>query len=125
MNAAASFAASFFGAALSAMGLGGGGIFLSYLTAFLGQEQLKAQGINLVFFIPVAAVALFIHIRNGLVRWRAVWPCVLAGLPGVWLGSWLAAWFDSALLSKMLALLLAIIGIRELISPNFQKNQNN
>ena len=36
----------------SAMGVGGGSILLLYLTAFAGYDQLSAQGINLVFFLP-------------------------------------------------------------------------
>ena len=37
---------------LGAMGMGGGGILMIYLTVFAGLEQSLAQGINLLFFIP-------------------------------------------------------------------------
>jgi len=79
-------AASFFGAVISALGMGGGGILLIYLTAYLGMSQLEAQGINLVFFLPVAAVALVIHAKHKLIRWKVVLPFVALGLPAVWLG---------------------------------------
>ncbi len=109
------FAAAFLGAALSALGMGGGGIFLIYLTVFLGLPQLQAQGVNLVFFIPVALVALIIHWKNGLVKWKIVLPCVLVGLPGVWAGVQAATWFSEALLGKLFAVFLAVIGFRELL----------
>ena len=79
--------ASFFGAVLSALGMGGGGILLIYLTAYVGMQQQTAQGINLVFFIPVAIVAVCIHAKHKLLRWKVVLPCILVGLAGVWLGS--------------------------------------
>ena len=43
------------------LGVGGGGILLLYLTAFTETSQLSAQGINLLFFLPVAFSALFAH----------------------------------------------------------------
>ncbi len=116
-----SFAAAFLGAALSALGMGGGGIFLIYLTVFLGLPQLQAQGINLVFFIPVALVALVIHWKNNLVKWKIVLPCVLVGLPGVWAGVQVATRFSEPHLGKLFAVFLAVIGIRELLPAKGQK----
>lgn len=110
------FIVSFLGAALSALGTGGGGILLIYLTAYAGLEQISAQGINLVFFIPVAAVALAIHVKNKLVRWKIVLPCVILGLPGVFTGAWLAGYLGSDMLRKIFAVFLLVIGIRELFS---------
>ncbi len=106
--------ASFFGAVISALGMGGGGILLIYLTVYLGMSQLEAQGINLVFFLPVAAVALCVHAKHKLIRWKMVLPFVALGLPGVWLGAWLAQKVGSELLSKLFGGFLLIIGIREL-----------
>jgi uncharacterized membrane protein YfcA len=116
------FAASFFGAALAALGMGGGGIFIIYLTVFLNMPQLEAQGMNLVFFVPVAVVALIFHAKNKLIKWEVVLPCVLAGLPGVWLGAVLAQWFSQELLGKLFAVFLAVIGLRELLASKSQKN---
>ena len=44
--------------ALAAMGLGGGGVLLLYLSA-VGMQQLMAQGINLLFVIPVISYILY------------------------------------------------------------------
>lgn len=113
--------AAFFGAVLSALGMGGGGILLIYLTVYLGMDQLAAQGINLIFFIPVAVVALAVHIKNKLVQWRVVVPCVLLGLPGVFLGAWLATYLGSDILRKIFAVFLLIIGFREIFPKQGQK----
>lgn len=110
------FIVSFFGAALSALGTGGGGILLIYLTAYAGLDQLSAQGINLVFFIPIAMAALLIHMKNKLVKWKIVLPCILLGLPGVFLGAWLANLLGSDILRKVFAVFLLVIGVRELLS---------
>lgn len=122
MNWVLTVLASFFGAVLSALGMGGGGILLIYLTVYAGMRQQAAQGINLLFFIPVAVVALIIHAKNHLIAWRMVWPCVLVGLAGVWLGSRIALGMDPVLLGRLFGGFLLIIGVRELFTkPNAKK----
>ena len=117
-------AASFLGAVISALGMGGGGILLIYLTVYLGMSQLEAQGINLVFFLPVAAVALCIHAKNKLICWRVVLPFVALGLPGVWLGVQIAQQVGSERLSKLFGYFLLIIGLRELLARKPRENQS-
>ena len=46
---------------IGGMGLGGGVVLIIYLTVFLDTPQLKAQGINLLFFIPIAITAVIIY----------------------------------------------------------------
>lgn len=107
-------AVGFFAGAAGGIGVGGGGILLLYLTAFAGTEQLAAQGINLVFFIPTAAAGLFVHIKNGFVKWRSAAVSVLCGIPGVFFGFYIAGSIDKTLLRGTFALLLLAIGLREL-----------
>lgn len=104
---------AFFGAALSALGMGGGGVLLIYLTAFLGMPQLAAQGINLAFFIPVAAVSLVIHMKNKLVDYRMAALLIPTGLAGVFLGTWLAGFLAEDFLRKLFAGFMFLIGLRE------------
>ncbi len=96
------------------LGVGGGGILLLYLTAFAETEQLSAQGINLVFFLPTAAAALFMHLKNGFVKWKTALFSVAFGIPGVFLGSFIAGSIDKTLLRGAFAVLLLYIGLREL-----------
>ena len=51
---------------LSAWGVGGGTLLLLIMTLFLGVDQQAAQGINLLYFLPTAALALVSHGKNGL-----------------------------------------------------------
>ena len=116
------FIVAFASGALSSMGVGGGAVLLLYLTAFAGYEQLSAQGINLVFFLPAAAIALVIHIKNGYVKWRGALVSVLFGICGVFLGSCAAGILEGSLLRKCFAIFLLVIGIRELFSKPQNKN---
>ena len=63
----------------ASMGLGGGMVLIVYLTVFAGFSQLAAQGINLVFFIPIAIISLVLHTKNKLVEWKKAVPAVLWG----------------------------------------------
>lgn len=99
---------------LGSLGMGAGAILLVYLRVFGGMEQMQAQGVNLLFFLPIAALSLFLHSRKGLVQWKNGLVCAAAGIPMVFAGVWLAGWLGSIWLSKLFALLLVYIGIREL-----------
>lgn len=99
---------------LGALGMGGGGVLIIYLTVFACVDQMTAQGINLLFFIPCAIVAVIIHTKNKLIKWKAVLPIILGGIPGVVLGSFLAGKFGSDMLSKIFGGLLILLGIKEL-----------
>ena len=99
---------------LGALGMGAGAVLLLYLRVYGGCDQLTAQGINLLFFLPIALLSILLHARNHLIDWKAAGLCVLTGLPGVLLGV--------CLLSKAFALLLLVIGLREL-SFGFSKKR--
>ena len=115
-------AASFLAAVIGALGMGGGSVLIIYLTAYLGLEQLEAQGINLVFFLPVAALALFFHQKNRLIKWRVALPCIALGLVGVYFGARLAMYVNPSLLGKLFGGFLLIISLREVFAKNPQKD---
>lgn len=104
--------AGFFAGALGAMGLGGGGVLLLWL-ALSGVEQLAAQGINLVFILPVGAVGLWLHRKNGLVAWRAALPMGLGGLLGLVVGVAVAGRLPGKALSRLFGLLIGAAAVRE------------
>ena len=108
--------------ALGAMGLGGGGILVIYLTLALGTPQLEAQGINLLFFLPCAAISLIVNGIRKLVDWkRALW-IILGGLPATLLGLWIAGKIETKWLGWIFAALLIIIGLRELFTSPKQES---
>lgn len=99
---------------LSGFGVGGGTLLLVYLTAVLDMEQQMAQGINLLYFLPAAAMALPIHWRNGYVEKRALLPAVAAGLLCAGIGAWVAVGLDTGLLRRCFGGFLVFIGINQM-----------
>lgn len=114
------FIISFIAAVISAMGLGGGGILILYLTAFTDTPQLTAQGINLAFFLPIALTAVIFHAKNSLIESKRLPPLIIGGTVGVFIGFLLAKYIASSLLQKLFAVFLLFLGIREL----FKKRGN-
>jgi len=115
------FLIGFSAALLGALGMGGGSVLLVYLTAFAGVEQLTAQGINLMFFFPVAIIALIFHCRNKLVQFKIAAFTIIGGIGGVFLGKWLAEFLGNGLLRKAFAVGLLLLGIHEI----FIKTKND
>lgn len=109
-------AAGFFAAVLGALGMGGGGVLLVYLTVVSGMPQLQAQGVNLLFFVPVASVALMIHTRGKRVAWRFALAGISAGAVGVFVGFYLAQRIGDRWLSKLFGVFLLLLGARELLA---------
>ncbi len=99
----------------ASMGLGGGFILVIYLTVFAQMPQLAAQGINLVFFLPIAAVSLFFHAKNKMIEKEVILPSILFGAVGVLIGVWAANALGSVWLSKLFAGFILLVGIRELV----------
>ena len=50
------------------MGMGGGTLTLPILVLVMNVAQLTAQFANLIAFLPSGTSALFVHVKNGLVR---------------------------------------------------------
>ena len=55
---------SFVLAALSGLGVGGGGLFVIFLALFTDTPQLVAQGMNLLFFVFSASSSLIIRLTH-------------------------------------------------------------
>ena len=85
---------------LSAWGVGGGTLLLLVMTLFLDVEQHTAQIINLLYFLPTAAVGLLYHRKNGLLERTAIPPAALWGTLAAAAGALLATVLDTALLRR-------------------------
>lgn len=112
MSAALALLCGFGAGLLGAMGLGGGGLLLLAL-AFSGMGQLAAQGVNLVFILPVGLIGLAMHRRSGLADLRAAAPVALGGLPGVAAGALLAGFIPEAPLARSFGALAVLLALRE------------
>lgn len=100
---------------LSGWGLGGGTLLLIWLSLHLGMDQVTAQGINLLYFLPCSAAALWGHIRNGLVDRQTTLPAIGGGLLGTVLGAVLATVMVTGLLRRFYGAFLLAMGIMELV----------
>jgi len=109
-----------FSGIISGMGIGGGTILIPALTMFLNIDQHRAQGVNLLFFIPTAIVALFIHKKNKNLEFKTAIPLILWGLLGASLGSFIAVSIKAGLLRKLFGIFLFLMGAYE-IYKGFRK----
>lgn len=117
MNASALLAGLFSGI-IGSMGLGGGAVLIIYLRLFTETEQLAAQGINLLFFIPTAVAATIIYAIKGKIRWKISLKLAAYGLLGTAVGWSFTLFTDKALTSKIFGVMLLILGIKELFKRN-------
>ena len=101
---------------LASMGLGGGMILILYMTLIAGMEQLTAQGVNLLFFIPIATAALIIHTKNKLVKWKKIVPAIICGVWSAVAGTYIAKSIGNDYLTKIFAVFVLITGVKELFS---------
>lgn len=99
---------------LSGFGVGGGTLLLVYMTVFAGLDQRLAQGINLLYFLPAAALALPAHLKHGYIHTPALLPCICTGLVCAAPAAWLATTMDVELLRRLFGGFLIVIGLREL-----------
>ncbi len=58
------------GGVFGGMGMGGGTLLIPILTIFLQVGQKQAQFINLATFVVMASIALIIHCKNHLVKFK-------------------------------------------------------
>ncbi len=110
---------------LASMGLGGGFILVVWLTLFAEVEQKTAQGINVLFFLPIAFIALILHLKNHLVNKALVKKMLLGGILGAIVGTIGSNLIANDLLRKLFALFLIAFGLRELFSgkPTTEKGK--
>lgn len=106
-----SLIASFFIALLSGLGVGGGGLFVVFLTLFTDIPQLTAQGINLLFFIFSSGSAVCIHLSKRQILGSAVILMAIVGSLGAIIGLALTNFVAETLLRKAFGAMLVISGI--------------
>lgn len=103
---------------LSGLGIGGGSLLILWLTVVLDMPQTEARSINLLFFLPAAAIACVYRWKQGAVEWKKIPPAILAGCAGAVLFSIVGRNMDLALLKKLFGGLLIVTGLRELFYRN-------
>ena len=99
---------------LSGMGIGGGTLLMVWLTAVEGMSSAEAQGINLLYFLPTAAVSLYFHYKSKLLKWKVILPAILVGCLTAALTAWVAGDMERELLQKIFGGFLLAVGTGEL-----------
>jgi uncharacterized membrane protein YfcA len=111
------------GGILGGMGMGGGTVLIPLLSIFCSVSQHTAQAINLVSFIPMAIVALIIHLKNKLIEFKYCLWTILSGVLFCIIGCFLAKNISSDLLKRLFGVFLIFLSIFQIIIQ-FKEKKN-
>lgn len=110
---------------ISGMGIGGGAILIPALSFLYGMDQQAAQSINLLYFIPTAAIAVFTHRKKGNLETKGILRLTIFGLLGASLGASLALWMEPGLLRKIFGFFLLAMGLIEIFKKSSNKENSS
>ncbi|MBS5667487.1 MAG: TSUP family transporter [Firmicutes bacterium] len=99
---------------LTGLGVGGGSLLILWLTLVLEMPQTAARGINLLFFLPSAAISCYLRWKQGTVTLKKILPAIFAGCAAAAVFSLISTRMDLEILRKLFGVLLLATGIREL-----------
>lgn len=115
------FACGLLGGILGGMGMGGGTALIPLLTLLCGVPQTAAQGVNLLSFFPMAALALSVHAKNGLLQKEGLLLLVLPALAFSAAGALLAARLPALLLRRAFGAFLIALSAAKLLSARKER----
>lgn len=98
-------------AALSGMGVGGGGLFVIYLSLFTDTPQLVAQGMNLLFFLFSSGASVTVHLKHRKICYPVVGVMIVFGIGGALVGALASARLPAHLLRQIFGGMLVVSGI--------------
>ena len=107
---------------LGGMGMGGGTVLSPLLNIFYGVSQHAAQAANLISFIPMAIVALIIHLKNKLVEFKKVLFIICPGVIACVFGCYLARLISGDLLGRLFGGFLILLSIFQFVTE-IKKNK--
>lgn len=99
---------------LSGLGIGGGSLLILWLTFADNMNPSTARGINLLFFIPSAVIAILFRHKQGKLDLSIILPAVISGMTTAAVSTFLFPNMDGIILKKLFGILLLAAGIREL-----------
>jgi uncharacterized membrane protein YfcA len=92
------------------MGVGGGGLFVIYLSLFTDIPHAMCQGINLLFFILAGGASMVIHFRKRHI-FSLTLLLALTAMGGAILGIMFGHFIPDHILRKLFGTMLVITGI--------------
>lgn len=111
------------GGILGGMGMGGGTVLIPLLTILFDISQLGAQAVNLISFIPMAAVALAIHLKNGLVDFKGSLFVIVPGVAACVGGCFLARAIGGVILKRIFGGFLLALSVYQIIQVFVKSNK--
>ena len=99
---------------LTGLGTGGGSLLMVWLTVICGISPVQARLINLMFFIPCAAVATVKNLRKGRIKPKKLILPILSGCFAALAATLLSPKINTEQLKKLFGVLLIFTGLREL-----------
>lgn len=103
---------------LTGLGIGGGSLLMVWLTAVLGMPTLTARGINLLFYLPGAIIAICFRKKQGCIQWRNILPPAIAGCTAAAVCSHFSTAVDNSIFKAIFGLILMAAGAKELLWKN-------
>ena len=103
---------------LGSMGFGGGSVLIIYLVTFLEYSQKRAQGINLIFFIPCALISVITYAKSHLISLKQTLSVTVPAIFGAIIGFFVLDYVPTEVLSKVFGLFLLCLGTVQLFSKN-------
>ena len=98
------------------LGIGGGGLFLVYLSDILSLPRESAVYLNLLFFLCALTASAVAHLRAGRLNPSLLGLILLFSTPTAYLGRYLATLLSPRLLRLFLGVFLLASGIFSLYS---------
>ena len=99
---------------LAGLGVGGGSLLMLWLTMVVQMDHATARTINLLFFLPSAAIATIFHRKQRSVDFKKILPAIICGCITAAFFTIVGAQFNTIVIQKLFGGLLVITGVREL-----------
>ncbi len=110
---------------LSGLGVGGGSLMILWLTLVQKMDFTAAKYLNLLFFLPPAAISTLAHLFRKKLSIKKIIPAALAGMVSASVFIYLSSTWDVNILRKLFGGLLLLSAWKELRYQNNQQESSH
>lgn len=103
------------GGILGGMGMGGGTVLIPLLSIFYAVSQHTAQAVNLVSFIPMAVLAVIIHLKNKMIKFDKILYIIIPGVIFCIAGCYIAKAMSGNLLKQVFGGFLLALSVFQFV----------
>lgn len=96
--------------------MGGGTVMIPALTVFCGVGQHAAQLTNLLSFLPMSALSLSVHKKQGLIRTDGLAAIIIPAVITSAAGGLVALFLPAPLLRRLFGAFLVVLAVRGALS---------